>query len=324
MSVGGASRSGGNTSAGRSTGSSNASRSGSSTSAGRGLGSSRAADRASKQGLSGSGAAGHSGRSGFGSSRPATSKASGPAGHSGKSSFTPGRTTSSAPGGSLRQGASGPGVSRLQDSLKKAGFNPGATDGKYGPKTAAAVRDFQRANGLSADGIAGRDTFSRLSGGGGVSRAPATSANPTLGTRNKTASLGKMGRNFSTTGGTITINGNTYRFNSGGSANRDRRWASSPSLPPGQYRISGNMPLKAHQQRTMTVGGVGYKYGMSDKFDPRVGQPRTALRIHPDGGRPGTQGCIGIVGDRNVQQRFQRDMDAELRRNGGSFTLQVR
>jgi hypothetical protein len=54
-----------------------------------------------------------------------------------------------------------------------------------------------------------------------------------------------------------------------------------------------------------------------------VGGTRTALRIHPDGGRAGTMGCIGIVGDRATLQRFQRDLAAELARNGGRFTLRV-
>ena len=38
----------------------------------------------------------------------------------------------------------------------------GSPDGIYGSETQAAVQAFQRTNGLSADGIAGRDTLTRL------------------------------------------------------------------------------------------------------------------------------------------------------------------
>jgi hypothetical protein len=62
----------------------------------------------------------------------------------------------------------------------------------------------------------------------------------------------------------------------------------------------------------------------SDRFyDPRAGRDRTALRIHPDGGGTGTAGCIGVVGDAATLRRFRDDMNAELRRNGGSYTLRV-
>ena len=74
----------------------------------------------------------------------------------------------------------------------------------------------------------------------------------------------------------------------------------------------------------MSVGGVGYSFAMSDKYDSRVNGTRTLLRIHPDGGSAGTEGCLGIVGNADVQRRFREDMLAEIRRNGGSYTLTVR
>ncbi len=39
-------------------------------------------------------------------------------------------------------------VLQLQETLQAAGFNPGPLDGEYGAKTQAAVKDFQRKNGL--------------------------------------------------------------------------------------------------------------------------------------------------------------------------------
>ena len=62
----------------------------------------------------------------------------------------------------LKLGATGPEVKKLQKILKALGFNPGRIDGAYGPATKAAVREFQRNSGLSADGIAGRQTLAAL------------------------------------------------------------------------------------------------------------------------------------------------------------------
>ena len=50
----------------------------------------------------------------------------------------------------------------VQLALQKAGFYKGAIDGKYGPKTREALREFQKANGLAVDGLAGKKTKSAL------------------------------------------------------------------------------------------------------------------------------------------------------------------
>jgi putative chitinase len=62
----------------------------------------------------------------------------------------------------LQPGSNGPTVVRLQKKLQKAGFNPGATDGDYGPATQAAVMAFQNSEGLLADGVAGPRTLEAL------------------------------------------------------------------------------------------------------------------------------------------------------------------
>jgi peptidoglycan hydrolase-like protein with peptidoglycan-binding domain len=64
----------------------------------------------------------------------------------------------------LREGSSGPAVRDLQTKLKAAGFNPGTVDGAFGPKTKAAVLAFQRAKGITADGIVGPQTWGKLNG----------------------------------------------------------------------------------------------------------------------------------------------------------------
>ena len=62
----------------------------------------------------------------------------------------------------LKQGATGGEVKELQRRLKQWGYYSGEVDGVYGPKTVAAVKYFQRKNGLTADGVAGKSTFAAL------------------------------------------------------------------------------------------------------------------------------------------------------------------
>lgn len=62
----------------------------------------------------------------------------------------------------LKQGATGGEVKELQRRLKQWGYYSGEVDGVYGPATVAAVKYFQRKNGLTADGVAGKSTFAAL------------------------------------------------------------------------------------------------------------------------------------------------------------------
>lgn len=62
----------------------------------------------------------------------------------------------------LAQGSRGETVRLVQAALTGLGYNAGAADGIFGVNTAAAVKRFQAAGGLAADGIVGRDTWRRL------------------------------------------------------------------------------------------------------------------------------------------------------------------
>jgi peptidoglycan hydrolase-like protein with peptidoglycan-binding domain len=53
----------------------------------------------------------------------------------------------------LKKGLAGEPVRRLQAKLGVE------TDGEFGPSTEAALKDWQKKNGLAADGVAGPDTF---------------------------------------------------------------------------------------------------------------------------------------------------------------------
>ncbi len=62
----------------------------------------------------------------------------------------------------MRAGVVGPEVLELQKLLNGLGFGPLVVDGKFGPKTKAAVVKFQLANGLVGDGIVGPLTRAML------------------------------------------------------------------------------------------------------------------------------------------------------------------
>ena len=66
----------------------------------------------------------------------------------------------------LRRGDNNAAVWSLQAALMARGYGVGSSgiDGKYGSGTEAAVRAFQRAVGLTVDGLAGKKTFEKLCG----------------------------------------------------------------------------------------------------------------------------------------------------------------
>lgn len=53
-------------------------------------------------------------------------------------------------------------VKDIQNALKNAGFDPGTIDGKLGPRTQQAVKEFQRTKGLKVDGKVGPQTWGEL------------------------------------------------------------------------------------------------------------------------------------------------------------------
>ena len=53
-------------------------------------------------------------------------------------------------------------VKSMQGALKAKGYDPGAVDGALGPRTRAALRDFQKAEGLRATGRLDADTRLKL------------------------------------------------------------------------------------------------------------------------------------------------------------------
>ena len=90
----------------------------------------------------------------------------------------------------LRNGSSGSDVVYLQTRLAALGLSPGSPDGRFGARTEAAVKAFQRSRSLTADGIVGAQTWSAIESGTPLatptagtplrSPAPATGTDPAI------------------------------------------------------------------------------------------------------------------------------------------------
>lgn len=61
-----------------------------------------------------------------------------------------------------KYGSRGSEVTQIQTKLKRWGYYSGSIDGIYGSETLAAVKYFQRKNGLTVDGIAGDKTLKAM------------------------------------------------------------------------------------------------------------------------------------------------------------------
>lgn len=102
--------------------------------------------------------------------------------------YSPSPTATPTDGGVLRNGSTGQAVRALQERLKALGYLSGSVDGDYGAATEAAVKEFQRVNGLTADGVAGAKTLETVNSSNAKSKPKATATpKPTTDSRNATA-----------------------------------------------------------------------------------------------------------------------------------------
>lgn len=90
----------------------------------------------------------------------------------------------------VRYGSTGSAVRQLQSALNQKGYQL-SEDGIFGAKTRAAVRDYQKKNGLLLDGIAGSQTWNHLMSAGGC--AERADGEPS-------GALGRFGRDGSAAG----------------------------------------------------------------------------------------------------------------------------
>ncbi|MBQ7844579.1 MAG: peptidoglycan-binding protein [Clostridia bacterium] len=86
----------------------------------------------------------------------------------------------------LKYGSRGDRVKLLQKALNQLGYSAGSADGKFGSGTQRAVVAFQRANGLTADGLAGTKTLKKIEAllSGGTSSGGSTTTKPDSGSSN--------------------------------------------------------------------------------------------------------------------------------------------
>jgi murein L,D-transpeptidase YcbB/YkuD len=75
---------------------------------------------------------------------------------------TTGTVTAVPAGQTLRPGMTGSSVLALQEALTQLGYDPGGADGNYGNGTTQAVKEFQAAQGLTQDGVAGPATLTAV------------------------------------------------------------------------------------------------------------------------------------------------------------------
>jgi len=75
-----------------------------------------------------------------------------------------------------KKGSTGSVVSQIQERLSWAGYYNGSIDGVFGSRTEEAVKKYQKAKGLKADGIVGSRTLAMLGISGGAGSAASSSS----------------------------------------------------------------------------------------------------------------------------------------------------
>lgn len=85
----------------------------------------------------------------------------------------------------IQYGSSGEDVKKLQRELNKNGYSLDV-DGQFGSKTQAAVKDYQKKNKLSVDGIVGKNTWGSLTASKKATTKTTTTKSTTEKSKNKT------------------------------------------------------------------------------------------------------------------------------------------
>lgn len=80
----------------------------------------------------------------------------------GKETATDANEAGVIPMNTLKNGKRGTQVKVLQFLLNELGYDCGEADGIFGSKTTAAVKAYQKAKGLTVDGICGRNTWTKI------------------------------------------------------------------------------------------------------------------------------------------------------------------
>ena len=115
---------------------------------------------------------------------------------SSNSSSSNSSSSSAASSSLLKQGSKSEAVRTLQQNLKTLGYYTGSVTGNFGPLTKEAVYSFQKANGLSADGVAGEKTLaaisSKLKGGSSSGSSNNSSSSSSSGSNSSSSSTSSL------------------------------------------------------------------------------------------------------------------------------------
>jgi hypothetical protein len=100
----------------------------------------------------------------------------------------------------------------------------------------------------------------------------------------------------------------------------DGKYYSDP-MPNGNYMVKNG---HHRTEKGYYRDGVGYSFDVIPLFSSLNGKKmeRTDLRIHPDGNKPGTLGCIGLDTNKAVLTAFYDDMSSYIAKKG-SIALKV-
>jgi peptidoglycan hydrolase-like protein with peptidoglycan-binding domain len=83
--------------------------------------------------------------------------------------------------GAMAGGGNRDQVRKVQEALKDKGHDPGPVDGVMGPRTRAALKDFQKAEGLKDSGQLTKETLDKLNVQASAAGSPSPSASPATG-----------------------------------------------------------------------------------------------------------------------------------------------
>ncbi len=182
--------------------------------------------------------------------------------------------TSTPTPGSLQVGFTGSDeVRALQKRLKELGYYTGTVDGDFGTGTEAAVKAFQKANGLTADGKAGKQTLAKLNSKSAITKKQASATATPKPTSKPTARVTATPRATATPNLT-----KEYYLQTGASGSRVRtlqeRLISLGYLggtPTGTYDSATRAAVMAFQKKTKGL------------YDDGVAGPETLKALYASG-----------------------------------------